>query len=399
MTSELREIVELFALLQAKDLFEETYRTLLSERILSKTSVSMELESFMLAEIKIIQGPAFITKMESMLSDCLLADEMAEQFRRWAESEKGGDSVIETTAGASTVVSESLTTEVRVVRICAFTLASWPSTGLDELSVLLPREVSPTVDQFNKFYASSYPGRRLRWIYARGDMEVKVSVGTQSSYIVSASTLQGIVMAAFDDESGPISIQTLAKRTGLTDRDVLRSVLSSLCLPLAPKEPRSRLLLRCNASDSSSIYDLNNFPWTGLDSTDPSQSQSQSQSGSTCTPQQPEEFRGNPEFASRSRRLAAKPALFLFDNPSDSIKESLLRNRIFQLEASIVRVMKSRKTLLHSELVFLVEQELASQFAPSAADIKKRVESLIDRDYLERTINIDPNNSSLVYIA
>jgi predicted HTH transcriptional regulator len=46
--------------------------------------------------------------------------------------------------------------------------------------------------------------------------------------------------------------------------------------------------------------------------------------------------------------------------------------------------MKSRKTLLHSELVFLVEQELASQFAPSAADIKKRVESLIDRDYLER---------------
>ena len=64
-----------------------------------------------------------------------------------------------------------------------------------------------------------------------------------------------------------------------------------------------------------------------------------------------------------------------------------------------MRVMKSRKTLLHSELVFLVEQELASQFAPSAADIKKRVESLIDRDYLERTINIDPNNSTLVYIA
>ena len=53
-----------------------------------------------------------------------------------------------------------------------------------------------------------------------------------------------------------------------------------------------------------------------------------------------------------------------------------------QIDAAIVRVMKTRKSLSHKLLV----QELLIQlkFPIRAQDLKKRIESLIDREYLER---------------
>lgn len=56
-----------------------------------------------------------------------------------------------------------------------------------------------------------------------------------------------------------------------------------------------------------------------------------------------------------------------------------------QVDAAIVRIMKARKTLAHTMLM----SELFSQlkFPATPVDLKKRIESLIERDYLER----DPN--------
>jgi cullin 3 len=55
-----------------------------------------------------------------------------------------------------------------------------------------------------------------------------------------------------------------------------------------------------------------------------------------------------------------------------------------QIEAAIVRVMKSRKMLNHNNIVTEVTRQLAARFNPSPVDIKKRIESLIDREYLSR---------------
>lgn len=55
---------------------------------------------------------------------------------------------------------------------------------------------------------------------------------------------------------------------------------------------------------------------------------------------------------------------------------------VLQIDAAIVRIMKTRKSLSHKLLV----QELLIQlkFPIRAQDLKKRIESLIDREYLER---------------
>ena len=49
-----------------------------------------------------------------------------------------------------------------------------------------------------------------------------------------------------------------------------------------------------------------------------------------------------------------------------------------------MRVMKARKTLHYAELIAEVTQQLSARFIPQPTQLKKRIESLIEREYLER---------------
>lgn len=57
------------------------------------------------------------------------------------------------------------------------------------------------------------------------------------------------------------------------------------------------------------------------------------------------------------------------------------------VEAAIVRIMKSRRLLDHNSIVAEVTRQLSARFSPSPAVIKKRIESLIDREFVERDTN------------
>jgi cullin-4 len=54
----------------------------------------------------------------------------------------------------------------------------------------------------------------------------------------------------------------------------------------------------------------------------------------------------------------------------------------YAVDACVVRTMKARKTLPHAALVAEVIGQL--KFPASGADVKRRIESLLEREYLER---------------
>lgn len=63
------------------------------------------------------------------------------------------------------------------------------------------------------------------------------------------------------------------------------------------------------------------------------------------------------------------------------------REREFIVDACVVRIMKSRKTMKYNELIPEVIK-LINNFKAEIQLIKRRVESLIERDYINR----DPND-------
>ncbi len=53
----------------------------------------------------------------------------------------------------------------------------------------------------------------------------------------------------------------------------------------------------------------------------------------------------------------------------------------------IVRILKARKTLKHNSLIEEVITQSKQRFLPSIHIIKKSIEILIDKQYLERSSN------------
>jgi cullin 3 len=58
--------------------------------------------------------------------------------------------------------------------------------------------------------------------------------------------------------------------------------------------------------------------------------------------------------------------------------------------------MKARKSMQHAQLISEVTKQLSSRFRPNPVVIKKRVESLIEREYLERS---ESDRKSYNYLA
>jgi cullin 3 len=65
-------------------------------------------------------------------------------------------------------------------------------------------------------------------------------------------------------------------------------------------------------------------------------------------------------------------------------RQKVEEDRKPQIEAAIVRIMKSRRLLDHNNIISEVTKQLQARFMPNPAVIKKRIESLIEREFLER---------------
>lgn len=93
------------------------------------------------------------------------------------------------------------------------------------------------------------------------------------------------------------------------------------------------------------------------------------------------------ETVSIKLKGVAKISIYLFylsyqKEENTATAERVFQDRQYQIDAAIVRIMKMRKRITHNLLISEIYNQIKFPVKPS--DLKKRIESLIDRDYMER---------------
>lgn len=90
--------------------------------------------------------------------------------------------------------------------------------------------------------------------------------------------------------------------------------------------------------------------------------------------------------------------MILREKPEESkaTNASIQGDRKLSLDAAIVRIMKAKKQLTYEQLKTATIDAVKSHFTPQVDMIKKRIDSLVESDYLERS---EEDRSVYRYVA
>ncbi|KAI1285963.1 Cullin-3 [Halotydeus destructor] len=365
----------LFRYLQEKDVFERYYKQHLAKRLLLNKSVSDDSEKNMISKLKTECGCQFTSKLEGMFKDISLSNNTNEEFKNHVN---GND-----------IKLFGVDLNVRVL-----TTGFWP-TQSSSSKCNIPHAPNNAFEAFKRFYLAKHSGRQLTlqaqlgWadlhavfygpkkeesqdqslagpssIVLDGSM-VSTSTGgvvtafssTPSSnaravqprkHIISLSSHQMCILMLFNNRDR-FTYEELASETDIPAKDLTRALQS-----LALGKPTQRILLK-----NPKTKDIENN----------------------------HVFIVNDSFTSKLHRVKIQAVTAKGESEPErkETRSKVDEDRKHEIEAAIVRIMKARKRMNHSSLVAEVTEQLKPRFLPSPVVIKKRIEGLIEREYLART--------------
>jgi len=216
--------------------------------------------------------------------------------------------------------------------IMVLTSGSWPIFG-PRSNWLLPVQLESAMSEFTRFYLNIHSGRQLNWLHNFSKADIRLMY-TSKKYEVQATCYQLGVLLLFNSGE-QLTEQDMLSGIGLESNELKRTVRSLL---------ETKIILRKD-----------------------------------------EYFILNQSFQSKRMKFKITSVLQQ-ETPIQNAetRKSLQEDRNIYLQAAIVRIMKMRKQLKHVDLVREVIAQSKSRFQPHIPMIKRCIEHLIEKDYIER---------------
>ncbi|CAZ83191.1 unnamed protein product [Tuber melanosporum] len=328
----LDKALTLFRYIADKDVFERYYKKHLSRRLLMNRSVSHDAEKQMIGKFKMEVGFAFTGKFEGMFKDMNISEEMTSEFKRLSQESDNN-------------YKKGVELSVQIL-----TSTFWPvGGGTSDHPCIFPLEIRAVRDSFTQYYLDRHSGRRLDWRPDMGTADVRATFKGKR-HELNVTTYGMVILMAFSELSsgGTLSFEEIQTITSIPEQDLVRNLQA---LAVAPK---TRVLIKKPMSRDIRLTDV---------------------------------FAVNEEFSSKFMRIrigVVATNRAETEQERRDTDEKTERYRGATIEAALVRIMKQRKLISHTELVNEVLTQMASRFNPDLTMIKKRIESLMEREYMER---------------
>jgi len=200
---------------------------------------------------------------------------------------------------------------------------------------------------FEQFYLSRHSGRKLTWQPSLGNADVRVAFKARR-HDLNVSTFALVILLLFENlgDGEFLTYEEIKDATAIPDSDLQRNLQSLACtkFKVLKKHPSGRDV---NPDDSFSF---------------------------------------NVDFSSPLQKIKINTVAARVESGEErkETQDRVEEERRYQTDACIVRIMKDRKHMTHNELVDEAIGQLTSRFLPVPINIKKRIEALIEREYLER---------------
>lgn len=238
--------------------------------------------------------------------------------------------------------------------------ANWriSTNSFADSKFVLPAPLRSSLDIFNEFYESVHQNRKLLILYTEGAVSVQISVSQHFSLDTILSPYQFAILALFQEQKVVkfSEMQRMLAISSATIKDSLKPLVFS----------RYRIVARITQSASTKV------------------------SGETKAGKgeivESDEF----VFQAKSANSGKWPSKIYYNSLSqkqqtkeqEGRRQAIESDRRYQLDATIVRIMKSRRSISISDLICEAQRMLASRFLPEIKFIKERVRCLVEQEYI-----------------
>ncbi|CAF3492273.1 unnamed protein product [Rotaria socialis] len=327
----INQMMNVFNYIRDKDIFQKFYGRFLAMRLIKELSASNDDEEYVITKLKEMCGYEYASKLERMFKDIRLGADLNQDYITHCEN-------------------EGIRTEFHFP-VMMLTSNWWPVTVSSMFNI--SNELLPRLTHFKKYYMKRYIGRKLDilLLYSKGEVQ---TLYTKKRYILQVSFYQMNILLLFN-EFPTMTVEKMLDKTQIEPNIFMPALVSLIKMKI----------LSCQDINPDQLNE--HFQETNLSMNN--------------------NIRVND--AMKNDKIKINLMKIQQANPMNKIDPNSVYSSVFEerklaIQAVIVLIMKNRKTLKHNFLLSEVIERLARVFKPDIPAIKKCIDLLIEKQYMER---------------